>query len=236
MIWHVALGPIGYAEAVELQYRLHDAIVAGAIPEVLLTLEHHPVLTLGANFHDENLLVPRAQIEAMGVEVAKTDRGGDVTYHGPGQIVAYPLLHLKRVNQDLHAWLRTLEEWVIQSLNAWDLLGYRFPPHTGVWVNERKVCAIGVKVRKWVSLHGIAMNCLPDLNGFDLIVPCGIRDHGVTSISRERGIETSVADAEALLVRQAQVLFNDTIKTLSRDELFDHLNRLEQHGDRQQSR
>lgn len=236
MIWHVALGRIRYAEATELQYRLHEAILNGAIPEVLLTLEHDPVLTLGANFHEEHLLLTRTQIEAMGVEVAKTDRGGDVTYHGPGQIVAYPIFHLKRVNQDLHAWLRALEEWVIQALNQWDLQGYRFPPHTGVWVKDRKVCAIGVKVRKWVSLHGIAMNCLPDLNGFNLIVPCGIREHGVTSISRERGSETSVAEAEAMLVQQAQVLFNDSIKTLSQDELFEHLNRLEQHGDRQQTR
>jgi lipoate-protein ligase B len=197
------VGRMGYPECVELQKGLLEEVADGR-PDTLVLVEHDPVLTLGANFHDENLLLPVAEYEKRGIEVYRTDRGGDVTYHGPGQIVAYPIF---RVERDLHKWLRSLEEAVIRTVGSFGLEGYRFPPNTGVWVSGRKICAIGIKVRRWVSMHGIALNCDADLAPFSLIVPCGIQGHGVTSLSEELGRTVTVAEAKPVLVESFRSTF-----------------------------
>ncbi len=178
--------------------------------DTLLLLEHNPVLTLGASFHQENLLFPVQMYEAKGIEVAKTDRGGDVTYHGPGQLVAYPIFDITRHGKDLHKWMRDLEETVVIALKEFGIEGVRLPVNSGVWVNEKKICAIGIKVKRWVSMHGIAINCDTDLSPFSTIVPCGIRSHGVTSLSQELGYDVGIEDFEPALIRGFQKVFNGT--------------------------
>lgn len=196
------LGRLGYAEAWDIQKELAEAVIGGA-EDTLVFVEHNPVLTLGASFHESNLLLPLEKYAELGIDVCRTDRGGDVTYHGPGQLVIYPIFDLRRHGQDLHRWMRDLEEAVIQSIEPLGLSGVRFPPHTGVWVGHdndlRKVAAIGVKVRKWVNLHGIALNCDNDLSSFELIVPCGIKSHGVTSLTQELKRPVPVNEVQPLV-------------------------------------
>jgi lipoyl(octanoyl) transferase len=204
------LGRTAYEPAWEAQRQLAEEVLAGG-PDTLILVEHDPVLTLGASFHEQNLLLTREQYAERGIAVVRTDRGGDVTYHGPGQLVLYPIFDLRRHGQDLHRWMRDLEEAVIVGARHWGLVGVRFAPHTGVWLGEpppmRKVAAIGVKVKRWVSLHGIALNCDNGLEAFDLIVPCGIVGHGVTSLSRATGRPVSVQEAKAPLTAAFRSVF-----------------------------
>lgn len=197
------LGTMPFQAAFEEQKRVLDEVVGGA-EDTLILVEHPPVLSLGANFHERNLLLQTEEYEAQGIEVVPSDRGGDVTFHGPGQLVIYPIFELKKRGQDLHKWLRDLEQAIIDVLADFEVEGYRFPPNTGVWVKtssqtEKKIAAIGIKVKKWVSHHGIALNCDNDLGVFDLFVPCGIPDYGVTSLSQATGREVSVAQVKPVV-------------------------------------
>lgn len=204
------LGRTAYEPAWETQRRVAEEVLAGG-EDTLILVEHGPVLTLGASFHEENLLLTREQYAERGIEVVRTDRGGDVTYHGPGQLVLYPIFDLRRHGQDLHRWMRDLEESMIVGLRHWGLDAVRFAPHTGVWIEQpapkRKVAAIGVKVRRWVSLHGIALNCDNDLAAFDLIVPCGIVGYGVTSLSHAVGRPVAVEEAKAPMTEAFRIVF-----------------------------
>jgi lipoate-protein ligase B len=191
----IDLGRKGYLEAWEYQKQTAEEVLAGDRPDTLIFVEHPPVLTLGASFHEENLLLSLEEYEKRGIEVIRTDRGGDVTFHGPKQLVIYPIFNLNNHGRDLHRWMRDLEETIIRTCAAFGLEAGRFPPNTGVWIDHRKTAAIGVKVRKWVSLHGIALNCDNDLSPFSLIVPCGIKDHPVTSLSEETGRQVTKEDA-----------------------------------------
>lgn len=210
---------MGYEECHALQNALLEKVVLGEERSTLFFVEHPPVFSLGAAFQKENLLFPNAFYEQKGIEVVPTDRGGDITFHGPKQLVAYPVFDLKSFGQDLHRWLRGLEEAVIHTMKRFDLEGYRFPPHTGVWVNERKVCAIGIKVRRWVSKHGIALNCDNDLSPFDLIVPCGIKDYGVTSLSQEARREIPMEEVKPHLVKSFEEVFEIELSEESRGDL-----------------
>ncbi len=175
-----------YAAMLEMQHTRRDAVAAGNAPNTLYLLEHEPVLTCGRDFHRENLLLPVEQIKALGVAIETTNRGGDVTYHGPGQLVAYPILRLSEWKESVGWYLRALEQVVIQVLEHWQLNGTRLQGHTGVWVGGAKVAAIGVGLHKWVSFHGVALNVSPNLSHFGLIIPCGIADKPVTSMERLR--------------------------------------------------
>jgi lipoyl(octanoyl) transferase len=212
-----------YEECHALQNSLLDQVASGAEPSTLLFVEHPPVFSLGAAFQPDNLLFPAAYYQEKGIEVVQTDRGGDITFHGPRQIVAYPIFDLKLFGQDLHKWLRGLEEVVIRTMTHFDLEGYRFPPHTGVWVNGKKVCAIGIKVRRWVSKHGIALNCDNDLSPFDLIVPCGIKGYGVTSLSKEAGREIPMEEVKPPLVKSFEDVFEMRLEEMSREALENRL-------------
>lgn len=203
-------GLLPYREAWKLQLEVAESVLDGA-PDTLILVQHPPVMTLGAGFDASHLMLPVEDYPRRGIEVVRTDRGGDVTYHGPGQLVTYPVFDLRRHGQDLHRWLRGLEEAHIRALSAFGLIGRRFPPHTGVWVESgsapRKIAAIGIKVRKWVSVHGVALNCDNDLAPFGTIVPCGIRDYGVTSLSVETERSIAPDDARDAVVQGYESVF-----------------------------
>jgi len=174
--------PMGYAEMLVQQRERREAIQAGEAPNTLFLLEHTPVITLGRNSHRENLLLSEAELAARGIEVVETDRGGDVTYHGPGQLVAYPLLDLHQWRLSVNWYLRTLEQVLIDVLATYGLSAERSMGQTGVWVRGAKVAAIGIGVHKWVTFHGIALNVAPEMAHFSHIIPCGIQDKPVTSL------------------------------------------------------
>ena len=182
-----ALGATSYREGLALQEALVRARAAGETGDWLLYPEHPPVLTVGRNPSAGNVIADAATLARLGVEVFEVSRGGDVTWHGPGQLVGYPIVALERVKRDLHVWLRTLEEALIQPLAAWGIAATRSPGRTGVWVGERKIASLGVAVRRWVGYHGFALNVNPDLSGFSLIHPCGLHGIRMTSIAAELG-------------------------------------------------
>jgi len=175
-------GTVPYGEALEWQRQLAEDRIAGRLPHDLLVLLEHPsVVTLGRNSHAAHLLQPH------GIDVFEVERGGDVTFHGPGQLVGYPILDLKAYTQDLHWYLRTLEQALIDALGLLDIPAERNPGFTGVWTRGRKIASIGVHVKQWVTWHGFALNVTTDLSHFDRIVPCGIQGVEMTSVQRERG-------------------------------------------------
>jgi len=172
----VPLGTLPYAAALDLQRAIARARISGDIDDdVLLLVEHPPVVTLGRSSKDAHLVASDALLEARGVERFEVDRGGDVTFHGPGQLVGYPILDLKRHKQDLHWYLRQLEESLIVALRDFGITATRNAGYTGVWVDDRKLASIGVHARDWVTWHGFALNVSTDLSYFDLIVPVAFR-------------------------------------------------------------
>lgn len=185
-LWTVPLGTMPYSEALELQRSVAAARISGEIPEdVLLLVEHPPVVTLGRSSKDGHLTASRELLAQRGVELFAVERGGDVTFHGPGQIVGYPIVDLKRHKQDLHWYLRQVEEALIRALSALGIAAEQNPGFTGVWTNGRKIASIGVHARDWVTWHGFALNVTTDLRYFDLIIPCGIQGVTMTSVERE---------------------------------------------------
>jgi len=182
----VGLGSMSYGEALQLQRRLaNDRIVGRMERDMLLLVEHPAVITLGRSFQLDNLPTPRADLEARGIELYEIERGGDITFHGPGQLVGYPIFDLKQHREDVHWFLRQLERSVIQALAGFGLQGKRREKYTGVWIDDRKIASIGIHVKQWVTWHGFAINVTTDLSYFDLIVPCGIRDVVMTSVHSE---------------------------------------------------
>jgi len=178
------LGRLRYAEGLDLQAKLVADRQAGEIPDILLLLEHDPVFTLGRNARKENVLVPDEILRDRGFDVFESGRGGDVTYHGPGQVVGYPVVDLSPDRRDVHRYVRDLEEVMIRCCADYGIEAGRVEGLSGAWVGENKVGAIGVRIARWVTSHGFALNVSTDLSPFDLIVPCGIRGRGVTSLER----------------------------------------------------
>ena len=178
------LGVVPYAEALDLQKRLVEERRSGNIPDQLLLLQHPPVITLGVKARDDrsHVLASPADLEEAGVEIFETGRGGDVTYHGPGQLVGYPILDLRPDRCDVHRYVRDLEEALIQAAAAFGVATERIQGLTGVWAGKNKLAAIGVRISRWITSHGFAFNVGTNLGHFDLIVPCGIADKGVTSL------------------------------------------------------
>lgn len=185
-LWTCALGTMPYAEALELQRSVAARRISGDIPEdVLLLVEHPPVVTLGRSSKTAHLTASPELLKLRGVELFEVERGGDVTFHGPGQLVGYPIIDLKRHKQDLHWYLRTVEQALIDTLEALGIAAGRNTGYTGVWTGGKKIASIGVHARDWVTWHGFALNVSTDLSYFDLIVPCGIQDVAMTSVVRE---------------------------------------------------
>ena len=201
------LGRVPYAAGLELQARAVAERQAGRAPDTLLLLEHDPVFTLGRNARAEHVLFPADALRARGFEVFETGRGGDVTYHGPGQVVGYPILDLAPDRCDVHRYVRDLEEVMIRACADYGVAAGRVAGLTGTWVGEEKIGAIGVRIARWVTSHGFAFNVANDLRPFQMIVPCGIRGRGVTSLERLLGRVVPMADAEARLARHFAAVF-----------------------------
>lgn len=230
------LGRVGYGRCWQMQQTLFDALLARKAARrtaeaarsaeagdpadaagTVLLVEHPPVYTLGKSGREENLLVDRAVLERLGAEFFHIDRGGDITFHGPGQIVCYPVLDLERLGIGLREYIERLEEAVIRTVAAYGIAAGRVAGASGVWIGMphpaagpaagrsgdlRKICAIGVRSSRYVTMHGLALNVTTDLEWFSRINPCGFRDRGVTSIARETGREVSVAEVKELLIRR----------------------------------
>ena len=211
-------GPIGYQEAWDYQERLLQENVrakADAVPTVsrLLFCEHPPVYTLGKSGHIEHVLIDEAEMQRRGIGFFRTNRGGDITYHGPGQLVAYPILDLEHFGTDLGKYLRNLEEVIIRTLADYGLKGERSPGETGVWLDpsvpgrERKICAMGVRCSRWITMHGLALNVNTELEYFSFIVPCGIQQKQVTSLARELGALVPENDVKEKVMRHFESVF-----------------------------
>jgi len=193
------LGVVTYADGLELQRELVERRKAGEIPDQLLLLEHPPVITLGVKTRNDrsHVVASPETLEEEGVEVFESGRGGDVTYHGPGQLVGYPILDLRPDRCDVHRYVRDLEEVLIRSAAAFGIAAGRCPGLTGAWVGDEKLAAIGVRIARWITSHGFALNVSTDLSHFGLIVPCGITDKGVTSLEKLLGHAVPMGDVEA---------------------------------------
>ncbi|MGB8842558.1 MAG: lipoyl(octanoyl) transferase LipB [Aliidongia sp.] len=195
--WQISDRPVGYDSAVAVMETRVAAIREGRAPELVWLLEHPPLYTAGTSAREEDL------IDAGGFPVYRTGRGGQFTYHGPGQRVGYVMLDLKRRGGDVRRFVRDLEEWLILTLASFNIIGERREGRVGIWVREsdgreNKIAALGVRVRRWVSFHGVALNVDPDLRHFDGIVPCGIRQHGVTSLAAQ-GILVAMPEIDAAM-------------------------------------
>lgn len=219
-LWVVNLGRMGYEECLELQREVARQRISGAIPDdVLLLVEHHPVVTLGRSSKQKNLVSSPAYLASRGVELFEVERGGDVTFHGPGQLVGYPIFDLKRHRRDLHWYLRTVEEALIRTLSEYGISGERSAGYTGVWTEGRKIASIGVHVRDWVTWHGFALNVTTDLSYFDLIVPCGIVGVEMTSISKETGASADLDAVSGIVARELGSLFDLRLREVGADSL-----------------
>jgi len=202
-----------YVDAHELQKRLVEERRAGVIGDTLLLVEHPPVITLGARnrIAVSHIIASDEQLAALGVTVHETGRGGDVTYHGPGQLVGYPILDLRPDRCDVHAYVRDLEQGLIVALAAFGIEGVRVPGLSGVWVGEtgreEKIAAIGVRISRWITSHGFALNVTTNLDHFRLIVPCGIADREVTSLERVTGRPVAMVDVENAVIAAMRNVF-----------------------------
>lgn len=206
------LGTVDYAEAHELQRRLQDKRIAGEIGDVVLLLEHPPVLTLGRSAKEQHVIAPAAMLEAEAIRVHEVGRGGDVTYHGPGQLVAYPIIDLKPDRKDVRKYVWSLEETMIRTCADFGISATRSAGLNGAWISDRKVGAVGVRISRWVTMHGLALNANTNLRHFELIVPCGIQDKAVTSLSVELGRTVSVAEVIAPLAAHFAALYDAEIE------------------------
>ena len=203
------LGVVPYDEALAMQRQLVEERRAGRVPDLLLLLQHPAVITLGVKGDGgrANIVATDARLAELGVAVHETGRGGDVTYHGPGQIVGYPILDLKPDRCDVHRYVRDLEEVMIRVCADYGVTATRIKGLTGTWVGNEKIGAIGVRLSRWITSHGFAFNVSTDLEHFKLIVPCGISDRGVTSLERVTARRLSFAEVEESVVRQFQDMF-----------------------------
>lgn len=216
-----------YRPAWDLQRRIQSRLIEDKrsddpkrIPHIFLLVEHPPVYTLGKSGDEEHLLASEKELQRRGASFVQIDRGGDITYHGPGQIVGYPILDLDDFYTDIHRYLRDLEETIIRTCSEYDVSSGRIDDLTGVWIGpdargeERKICAMGIRCSRWVTMHGFAFNVDPDLSDFSMIVPCGIRDRDVTSLVRETDRTVVMHQVEERIIRHFSDVFGAEIRTL----------------------
>jgi lipoyl(octanoyl) transferase len=215
----VNLGRTRYAETWELQKRIFSARLEQRIGDILLLTEHDPVFTLGKGADENHLLANDQELSDKKIDMFWIDRGGDVTFHGPGQIVGYPIIDLNLHYNDIHRYLRDLEQIIINVLNEFGVIGEREKEFTGVWVKHDKIAALGVKVSKWITMHGFALNVGTDLSFFDRIIPCGIFHKGVTSLHKVVGEIIPIEVVREHIVNHFAKIFSFEVKHISTEEL-----------------
>lgn len=201
------LGMVSYERAYYLQRKIHEFRREGRVDDVLLLLEHAPVVTVGRGGKRDNILVSDEFLQRKGIRIFEIDRGGDVTLHCPGQLVGYPIFDLRVHGKNIHKYLRNLEEVIIRSLKIYGIEGHRIENHTGVWVGEKKIASIGIGVKGWVAFHGFSININPDLSYFSLIRPCGLESGKVTSMSEISGRPVELRDFRQRLIEKFAEVF-----------------------------
>lgn len=211
-------GPVSYADAWALQRQLLAARQAATIPDVLILLEHSPVVTLGRSGKRQNLLVAPEFLRARGIDLYEVERGGDVTYHGPGQLVGYPILDLRALDEDVVRYMRSLEESIIRTLAVFGIAGTRERGYPGVWVDGAKVAAAGVAVKRRVTMHGFALNVAPELSAFDLINPCGL-GRPVTSMAKILGRTLEMDEVRTVYTEQFTEVFDVALHGVARESV-----------------
>lgn len=218
-VWLIPLDTVPYADALALQHRIVAARKRGALNDMLLLLEHPPVFTLGRNARDANILASRDALQRLGIDVFRVERGGDVTYHGPGQLVGYPILDLRHFRLDVGWFVRSLEETLIRALADFGLRGARIEKLIGVWVGDAKIAQIGARIEQGITYHGFALNVAPNLAHFDLIVPCGIRDKTVTCMTRVRNAPIEMRAVRACVAARFAEVFDVELIEVTRAAL-----------------
>lgn len=202
------LGVTDYKEAWDLQKLIFNQVVSGESPDTLILLEHPHTYTLGKIANKKNLIGNSDYLDKNNISVYEIDRGGDITYHGPGQIVGYPIINLEHWKKDTHKYLRALEEVIILTCKNYGLDAIRNPKYTGVWIGNNKIAAIGIKISRWVTMHGFAFNVNTDLSLFSGIVPCGIKDKEVTSLQKELNRKIDISEVKISLLENFKLVFN----------------------------
>ena len=202
------LGLVGYREAYHLQRKLLRSRLDGDTADIILLLEHPPTFTIGKSGKLENVLVSQTQLAREGISLFFTDRGGDVTYHGPGQLVAYPIIDLRNRKKDIHQCVHDLEEVVIRTLNDFSIEAHRDGGHAGVWARGEEIAAIGLSIKKWITMHGIALNVNPNLEHFSLINPCGFSDRKATSMAKLLSEDVPMEEVVPRLIAHFSDVFN----------------------------
>ncbi len=237
-VWLVEYDSIPYDEALTLQRRLVAARKRGALNDVLLLLEHPPVFTLGRNAHESNILAAPEFLQQLGIQIYRVERGGDVTYHGPQQLVGYPILNLRHFRQDVGWFVRSMEEMLIRAIGDFGIHGRRIEKLVGVWVDlpsnmqgphgEAKIVQIGARIEEWITYHGFALNVDPNMQHFDLIVPCGISDKAVTSMARVLKKPMDMRAVRDRVAARFSEVFNAELTRLAPAELEKRLREVEQ--------
>ncbi len=216
----LSIDRIAYGAAFDLQKKLVAARSSNKIPDTFIMLEHDPVFTANRDVTFQNILAPKAVLDEEGIEVCSTDRGGDVTYHGPGQIVGYNIADLKQQGRDLHAYIRNMEQMIIDTLEDFGIRSARNPQHPGVWVGNEKICAIGIAVKSgWITMHGFALNINPNMDHYRMIIACGIADKGVTSMRKVSGAEVDSSDVRLKLEKHYGDIFACSTKPITLEDL-----------------
>lgn len=224
------LGKADYKEVWDLQKKVHLYKQKKKFEDVIITVEHEPVYTLGKTGNRNHILISDEEMKQRGISYYEIDRGGDITYHGPGQLVVYPVFDLNNHYKDTHRFLRDLEEVVIKTLKEYNINSHRIEEYTGVWVGEEKICAIGIKVSRWITMHGLALNVNNDLSYFNKIIPCGIFEKGVTSMKKTLGKEIDIVNLSLNIVNKfADVFKFDDINRMLPNDISSYINKLSNH-------
>jgi lipoyl(octanoyl) transferase len=218
-IYHINLGITDYNSVWQLQKHINSYKQQHKCADLVITTEHNHVYTLGKSGDRNHLLVNSAFLKEKGISYYEIDRGGDLTYHGPGQLVCYPIFDLNNHYLDAHKYLRDLEEVIVRSLKHYGIVSHKDEEFTGVWVNDDKICAIGVKISRWITMHGLAFNVNNDLSYFDRIIPCGIFHKGVTSVKKLLGKETDFEEISGNVLKNFGGVFGVKIENITLDKL-----------------
>lgn len=219
-IYHIDLGITNYNSVWQLQKSINSLKQYNKCNDLIITNQHNHVYTLGKSGDKNHLLLDNENLKENKISFFEIDRGGDITYHGPGQLVCYPLFDLNNYYLDSHRYLRDLEEVIVRTLKEFGIDSRKDEEYTGVWVGEEKICAIGIKISRWITMHGLAFNINNDLSYFDRIIPCGIFHKGVTSLKKILGREINIEDVKNIVIKKFEGVFSVKIEKISLDKLI----------------